>query len=208
MCQDLGNARYVPLAVSPAAVTNVATHGAPPFVIPERFHNVLPHAHLEAPAAPSPSSPASGGLFSPFAALAPCFHVAGFLAAEMTGGTLGATRAVHVFAPRFRPARVSIPFNASSVKPVVVLQRIILSVLALRLSQFPQLRADLAGVNSRHGSRRVVVSNVVVVVNRETQHRPFFVVDLGIGGVVGGVVRMRIYPVGIAGGRGRCGTTS
>jgi len=80
-------------------------------------------------------------------------------------------------------------------------------VLALRLSQFPQLRADLAGVNSRHGSRRVVVSNVVVV-NRETQHRPFFVVDLGIGGVVGGVVRMRIYPVGVAGGRGRCGTTS
>ena len=158
-------------AVGAAAVADVAAHRAAPLVVRQRLRDVLAHAHLQAPAAPHAAPPAAGRRLAPLAALAPRLDVGCFLAAEVATRALAASRAVHILAPHLRAARIPRPGTPPAVQPVVVLERVVLGVLALRGAQLRELGADLARIDPGHvpGRRRRVR-------HRRAQHLALLVV--------------------------------
>ena len=199
-------------AIGARTVAYVAAHRTPPLLVRQRLLDVLAHAHLQAPAAPHAAPAPAGGRAAPLAALASGFHVGCLLPAKVTTGALSAPRAVHILAPHLRAPSVPRPGAPATVQTVVVLERVVLGVLALRAAQLGELGADLPRVDAGHvpGRRRRVR-------DRRAQHLALLVVHAivsrgvarhltAIGGVPRGGAGSRGGGGGLAGGRrGRAG---
>ena len=145
LARQLLRREQIPLraqAIRPATIAYIPTHRTPPLRIRHRLVQIFPHAHLQAPPAPRPSSPSSLRRSPPRSAHARRLRVRRLLSTKVARRALSTPRVVHVLTPRLTPARVSSPPSLAPVQPIVVRHRVVFPRLALRRAQRREFGSD------------------------------------------------------------------